>query len=268
MEMPTPSVAPHIKPTDLKEFAKRTKAAINRNKTSGRRLEEKIGMATGTLSKLYGGRLRLSLKSLREIASALGLGPELLVQGTSLEHLLAGAPETPASVELLGAREETDRLRGEKAALEAAAENLQHEYRELANTERGLREQLLIAERNAARRDAEVERARKRTVEVEERLRVCERERREAVQAGRTATTNLQTMTARLAQFTQAVDAWRLHASHFEARARYLEVELAQAQAKAQKATSEEAGKLLLASMASLGIGVVLGDNSKPRKRS
>lgn len=257
-----PEPPKQAKPTkrDRATFRARLQSELASAGISGRALEKKIGMATGTLSKIFSGRLALTLRVLREIASALGIGPDVLVAETAYTFLLAGAPESEESAELLEARQEVDKLRAERAANEAMMKNLRDENEQLRRDLAAARDLAADAKANAEAAHAEAKAA------LATRL-SDGREREVLAQELSRVRIDLAAERGRVAETARSEDGWRKYAMERHQRAHYLEAELARARAAAATASSEEAAKLLLASLASLGIGLVLGDTSSSTPR-
>lgn len=127
-------------------FKDRLQRILKDKDLSGRQLEKKVGIASGTLSKIYNGRIALSLKTLREIGTALDTPPQQLVEGTALAHLLLGAPELPKFAELEEARGEIDRLRADGAEKDASINALQQKQNEMQGELASLRKELTVAQ--------------------------------------------------------------------------------------------------------------------------
>ncbi len=240
--------------------------ALAAKKLSGRALEKTIGMATGTLSKLYSGRLSLTLRLLKEIASTLAVGPEALVEGTAFASLLTGAPESLESAELLEARGEIDRLRADRAAADAALKTLRDENDGLRRDLAAARDAEAAAKANVERAQAELSRAKAGASTAMTLHGQADRAKEDANHEVAVLRTALIAETSKGAEMARVADGWRKYASERQQRVQYLEVELARARAAAANASSEEAGKLLLASLASLGIGLVIADSSSSRR--
>lgn len=257
-----PPEAPKITKRDRDRFRANLQRALVAKKLSGRALERRIGMATGTLSKLYSGRLALTLGILREVASELAVGPEVLVEGTALVALLTGAPESAESTELLEARGELDQLRGDRAASEATIRGLRKENEALRRDLAVARDAEATARAGAEKAYAELTRATSGASTAMARHGQAEREKERALQKAAELRTALAAQTAKCNEVAHVADGWRRHAIQREQRVHYLEVQLARAHTAAASASAEEAGKLLLASLASLGIGLVIGDAS------
>lgn len=99
-----------------------------------------------------------------------------------------------------------------------------------------------------------------------ETLALAERDRDAAQAEVQRLRRDLAGLDARATQVEGAATAWRNHALERGQRVTYLEAELAAAQAAASKASASESGKLLLASLASLGIGMVLSGDDAPKR--
>lgn len=268
--MPTdsPPEPPKITKRDRDRFKAHVQRELAAKKKSGRAVEKKIGMATGTLSKLYSGRLALTLRVLREIAAELEVGPEALVKGTALATLLTGAPESSESAELLEARGEIDRLRGERAAGEATVKGLRDENEVLRRELAVARDAEATARANAEKAHAELTRVRTGANTAITLHGQAERAKEGALHEASELRTALAAQTSKCDEIANVADGWRRHAMERQQRVQYLEAELARARTAAATASSEEAGKLLLASLASLGIGLVIGDSSSSSGRS
>jgi transcriptional regulator with XRE-family HTH domain len=122
-QLPPQEPTTTITQKDLATFAEQAKRFLMNAGFSQRKAEDRIGAARGTLSKCFSGRLKVTLKLLRELAQVAGVGPEAFVQGTGLVRLLFGAPETPESSELAKAKADVDALRTELAAARAALQS-------------------------------------------------------------------------------------------------------------------------------------------------
>ncbi len=268
MPIELPPGPPKITRRDRATFKVRLQRALAVANLSGRALEKKIGMATGTLSKLYSGRLSLTLRVLREITSAMALGPEVLVEGTGLAFLLAGAPESCESAELLAARAEVDRLRAEAAASETTLKELRHENEALRRELTAARDAEASAKDSAERAQAEVSRMKTGAGAAMTLHSQSERARDDALHEAAGLRIALAAEISKSGEMAHVADGWRKQALERQQRAQYLEMELARARNAAVKASSEEAGKLLLASLASLGIGMAIRDSSRRPRRT
>lgn len=146
---PPPSLPPEPPPItdqDRGTFKERLQRILKEKDISGRRLEKEIAMATGTLSKIYQGRVALSLKMLRDIATALDVPPFQLVEGTALAHLLLGAPDSPEFAELEEARKQIDKLKAEGAEKDATINSLRRSQSEMTLALASLRKELAAAQ--------------------------------------------------------------------------------------------------------------------------
>lgn len=161
---PPPSLPPEPPPItdqDRGIFKERLQRILKDKDFSGRRLEDTINMATGTLSKIYRGRVALSLKMLRDIATALDVPPLQLVEGTALAHLLLGAPDSPEFAAFEEARKQIDLLRTEAAGKEATINGLRRKQNEMQQELTSLRKELTAA--HLGQQEAEEKRAKTAT---------------------------------------------------------------------------------------------------------
>lgn len=116
--MPTHPTQPDA--SDLDTFRARTLAAMHQaGYRSQRKLEDRLGWARGSLSKLFHGKTRLSHKMLVELAQALKQNPGTLVDATGYASLIETAPPTPESSAVAALRSELDEARMKIAARDA-----------------------------------------------------------------------------------------------------------------------------------------------------
>lgn len=258
MSSPKIPPKPTVTPADLKVFRERTKAALAAKGLSQRQAETKIGMATGTISKLFTGKITLTLGALQEIAAQAGVGPETLVAGTALAHLLLEAPATPESEKLTEVYAQLDELRVTLAARDATILAVEHEKHTLGTETERLTRQLVseTKKRESLTKALEEERAQHATEKAAARASEFAR--------ATEALAHVQTK-ARLAETEKQVGAWRDHALLRHQRVEYLETVLAQQLAAAQKQSVDEAGRLFLTAIAGLGIGAYVGHQSAPK---
>jgi transcriptional regulator with XRE-family HTH domain len=255
---------------DRKVFESRVKARLKEKGTSGRKVEDKIGMARGTLSKLYSGRLGLSSRTLREIAVALDFGPDVMVRGTVFEDLLRSAPASPELDEVVQARRVVDELRGELAAKQARVEALQRDLlaarkesiAEKAGRQRDVQElqdrvQRLGIRAHAA--EAALEQERNLRPELEASLHEAEEARDRYAQ-------DLDANKQQMVSLSDALTQWRAHAHERSKRVMMLEAQLNQAARQLSQAKGETAAAAILTGLASLGIGAALGVSSTPSR--
>lgn len=263
-----PPALPPATKADRVEFRRRLIHALESAGMSGRELERKVGVASGTLAKLHSGKLKLSVRLLREIASVLTVGAETLVADTALEVLLKGAPESKESDALLAARAQIDELRAEAAGLEATVKALRGENaaleRALAVANQAERESRLALERLETELAAAKAAVASRTTSQAD----VERNASDAARSLARAQTELAATRAKLAEVGHAAHAWRTRALQQEQRVLYMEQELVRLQQESMRATSQESGRLLLAGLASLGVGLAIGESSGSRPAS
>lgn len=113
---------------DRRVLRSRVKAAMDeRDIRSFRQLEKTLGIATGTLAKLWPGTQSVKPRALTHellylLTQALECSPESLVVETGFEALLDRAVETPESEAVAKAMEEVDRLQAQVAAEAARAD--------------------------------------------------------------------------------------------------------------------------------------------------
>lgn len=257
MSSPKIPTKPIVTPADLKALCQRTKEALAAKGVSQRQAEVKIGMAAGTISKLFKGKIALTLTALKEIAAQAGVGPEKLVAGTALAHLLLEAPTTPESEELTGVYAQLDELRAELAARDATILTVEQDKQASRVQSERLARQLTseTKKRESVAKTLEDERAQLATVRAA--ARASEFARATEVMA------HVQTK-ARLAEAEKQVGAWRDYALSRHQRVEYLETVLAQQLAAAQQQSAGETGRLLLTAIAGLGIGAYIGNQSSP----
>jgi transcriptional regulator with XRE-family HTH domain len=257
---PTPPNPDHEVPQaeDREAFRERLVAQLKERGMSGRQLENRACLPTGTLSKVYKGRIRLTLKLLLEIVGPLSIGPDLLVVGTRFASLLMGAPASEASKATHELEAEVERLRAELAEKTAVAETCARNAAAL--------------EERAERAEAQLAEVRVRLEEAEANITILERARDQTAKTATHASmlmtgiqTQLDATKAQLAVYADAFQKWMAHAQDRERRVAYLEGELVNLQQKIAKASAEEGGKLLVTGLATLGLGLALGSGG-PRR--
>ena len=188
-----------------------------------RELERRMGRSSGTLSKVFTGRLRLTHQMLDELCQVLQVEPPLLVEGTGYAHLLVTAPSTPALVELEGAHAEIDRLRLDLAASQARAGDLEaarDAMRKARDQEHTAREK---AERIVVERDADLAKAKKLVRSLTD---ANTQLKRSAASANETAMVLTEENAALVAKENEArnlMDAWRRYSLDRDARVAQLE---------------------------------------------
>ncbi len=143
---------------DRKLFKARLKSQLSRMGISQRAMEERLGLSTGTLSKIFAGRLNLTVGILMELAKVLQIDPWVLVDDTAWIQLRNEVPLDKATEVELKLQAEVDELRLELVATHAR--------------ERAAEEELAVqrrrAERSEARRAQWEERASQAAVERDE----------------------------------------------------------------------------------------------------
>lgn len=247
---------------DRATFKKRLKEALAARAMSGRALEARVGMATGTLSKMYSGRISVTLRHLREIAAVLEIGPEVLVMGTSLAALLTGAPESSESEELLQTKGQIDQLRASLAGSEAIANDLRREVHELKDTIAALQGKATDAEERARQAKNDLVQVELRASAAEGERACFQTERAAAIEDANRMRRELAAASAAARANEEAATSWRTFGLKRAHRVQYLEAELAKTRSAAMNASAAEAGRLLLASLTTLGIGYAIGDSS------
>jgi transcriptional regulator with XRE-family HTH domain len=253
-EMPPSPVPPTGE--DRRIFRDRMVAALKSVVLSQRQAEFNIGMARGTISKIYSGRVALSLKTLRELAEQARVEPQDLVSGTGLAQVLLSSPKTPESDQLANAKAEVDRLRTEVAARDASIGQLTDQLKaSRAELDAVRRVQAEEKEANVALR-AEIDR---RSAEQDESKRLAEESAHRAMTlVNQQRDQTLAEISARLGQTEKQSTAWRTYAIDRNARVGFLETELQKGFLAAHQRSSDEAGRLLLTALAGLGIGAVI----------
>jgi transcriptional regulator with XRE-family HTH domain len=253
----TPPAKRPITASDREIFRERVKEAFAATGMSQRRAEEAIGMARGTISKLFTGKIGLTLKVLREIAAQAKVGPETLVEGTAFAQLLLEAPETPASKELADALAQVDTLRAELAARSATMTELERHQAMLAAERDELLQRLLDAGHKNDALTAALEQTRTQLTAQEASEKTS---RAMATWTGLARDFSVRALAetnAKLQETEKQVAAWRAYALARHQRVDYLESELAKHFVRAQQQPNEEAGRLLLAMIAAFGIGTL-----------
>jgi len=72
-------------------FRDRVKQALGEAGLTQKAFEQQVGIKSGTLTRVFGGKKQLDVELLEAIAGGLDLAPEVLVSGTPWTSLLAGA---------------------------------------------------------------------------------------------------------------------------------------------------------------------------------
>ncbi len=112
-----------VQATDLATLRSRVKAGLAAKKISGRQLEIKLNLATGVLSKVYSGRIRLTQNLLAQVATGLGVTERSLVEGivfASIAESMVGSPVLDMAQQLATQRDDLERkLAGVQAELVA-----------------------------------------------------------------------------------------------------------------------------------------------------
>ncbi len=257
--MSTLSIPPKLPVTtaDLEIFRDRTRFALTAVGLSQRQAEQKIGMATGTISKLYTGKIQLKLATIRELASLVGVGPETLVEGTGLAHLLLDAPTTLESEQLNEVHAELDRLRAKLAVRDATVLTLE-EAAQSARVERERITRQLAAE---VRKGEDLA----KTVNGLRAQQVTDRSTARSLELARaSAAISLIQVKAQLVETERQTIAWREHALARHQRVAYLETELAKQLAASARQSAEETGRLFLSAAAGFGIGTLVTPKTAP----
>lgn len=267
-----PPVPPKPSAKDRAIFAKRVKSRIKESGLSGRKVEDRINMARGTLSKLYGGRIALSAETLREIACALDVGPEVLVAGTAFAHLLLLAPSDPVSEELAEARKVIDDLRVELVGSRTQAGSLSAELSQVRAELSQVRAELNAARQDSEERSAQLEQAEMKAQASialldEERAARCHLQNlHDDVHAARDRLLrDLEAERQRLKSTSDALGKWRSYAEERARRVEMLEGQLKQtaAELQAQKGFTWVTG--VLSGITGLGLGAAAASPSQDR---
>jgi len=245
---------------DLAIFRDRTQRALKAAGISARTAEKRIGCATGTCSKVYKGRIALTLKLLREIAEQAKVQPNVLVEGTGLEHLLLGAPETPESLEMAKARATIDGLRADLAERDASIAQLRAQLdKSSGELEAVVRELAVVRSEQAAA----VESARQEREQRErEAKQIAEATQRALVLANSEYDQSLAEADARLAEVQKQLEQWRGYGLERHQRVNFLETELAKGYQAAQQKSGPDVGHVILGTLAALGIGAFIGSTT------
>ncbi len=254
--------SPTITDADRGLLKERLVAHFKDGKTSGRKVEKRIGLPVGTISKICTGRVRLTLKVVKEIADVLAIGPDVLVEGTNFARVLLEAPETDATRELGVARAELDRLRAELAGEAALSARLRADL----DAERCGRELAEGASHTAQLKLAasaqELAHAKAALGDGQKQITQSQRAVSGAQQEQGRLQAELDRLTAVSSNWAAQAHKWRESCARAMARVDYLESELATMQATLRKQGKNATGRTLLATLAALGIGVALGGNS------
>jgi chromosome segregation ATPase len=225
--------------------------------TSARAAERAIGIATGTLSKIYGGKMTLSHRLLHELSALLKIEPEVLIHGTAFEHLLHTAVTTPESEELARLRAETEGLRAEtRAAEEALAaarrdlDTLRHEQAEMAG-------KIAALEREASGKDAELARMHTELERLRAAASTAEHARRAALAQADQERQQRAAALAKVAEFEKNATAWRTYGLERGQRVTQLEAYIQQQHAQMQTLQSKAADSS--GTVAGTALGGLLG---------
>ena len=133
---------------DLQSFQAHLRVLLDERGWSQNQLESEAGFARGTLSKIFGGKLRVHRRHLVELARALGLTDLALAGGTALEPLLSQPVPTPDSEALISAHSRINALEQELSGLRAELEGERRATKELLEHTRALAEERGDAERS------------------------------------------------------------------------------------------------------------------------
>lgn len=249
------------KPTakDRAALKARIKARLAAKGMSGRRLEEHIGMPTGTLSKFYSGRLAFTTKALREIASALNVGPEVLVEGTTFVHLLLAAAPSPASEGMAEATKIIDDLRAELAEKTARVDALEAELVSVRRAKEAADASAAAHKREVEALTAQLQAATAKERATAEDLALTRRELKDVSGERDQLVANLAAMREREATTAAARDQWRKYALERAQRVAAVEAELNKMALELQQQKGWTIGAALLSGITALGLGIAAG---------
>ena len=247
-----PPAPPPVTKADRETLRARLRNLFKERKVSARAVERDIGIATGTLSKIYAGKMALSHRLLHELSGLLKVEPEALVEGTAFEHLLSTAVTTPESEELARLRAEVDGLRVDKRVAEEALAEAHRDLDTARREQAGMAGRIAALEDVASGREDELARA---NAELE-RLRVSANGAEHARQVALAQIDQERQLRvaalARVAEFEKNADGWRKHAlergqraTQLEAFVRQQHAQIQALQAKAADASGTVAGTAL-----------------------
>lgn len=257
------------KPTaqDRATLRYRIKSLLDRKGTSGRRAEEHLNLATGSLAKIYSGRIQFTRQHLADLSKLLGVMPDEIVVGTAFERLLTASVSSPEQAAAADLAEEISRLRVELEARDAALGQQREEAGLAIRDRERLKRELADAEARAAKTESELVAEHEKSKALARALEQSSRERQAADHQRRTAEENLAAERARLQATQNDATAWRAaaiehngRADHLLAYAYDLEQKLAAARGEADQARSSKGNAALGAGFLAFVAGALLSD--------
>jgi len=178
-------IAPPERPAptrdDRSALERRVKDLARQRETSLAAVERRMGRARGTLSKVFGGRIRLSHSILVEVCTVLEVEPVELVDGTAFRGLLDEAVPTADSAALVAARMEVDRLSRDLAARDAQVDEWRREVDRLRRELESKVAAATAAQAEAEKRGRENSELRDRVTSAQAALLEADRARSDAV---------------------------------------------------------------------------------------
>lgn len=248
---------------DLVIFRERIKSTLRERGLTGRGLEEKLKLATGVLSKIYSGRIKLSSRLLGQIAGGLGVDPLQLVADTDLESLLTTAVDEPHHGIALEVAERLGELERLLAARDAQLAQAALDNAELRQELAAAQAQADAATRKAAQLTNQVEGAKQEVQQVQKDL-VLERTR--LTQEAQILRRTKELLTAARAEKEEAVcqvKQWQGYALERDARAKQVEAYAAKLNSALAGAKSDRVASVVGASALSFLIGAAVASSGK-----
>lgn len=261
MTLPNPPNPPVPSSADRATLRDRLQTMLKDRKLSGRAVEKSIGIGTGTLSKVYSGKMALTHRLLHDLSHLLGVSAESIVEATAFAHLLQTAPPTPSSAEIASLKEELDRARVEKQASDAALDQARRElasmHKELSDTNRVRRaaeDRVTVLEsKQAALRDL--------TARMEEAATVAEQSLQALSGQMSAHEQEHSSALARVDALNKNADDWRRYALDRQQRVVQLEAYVRQLRSQIANDASAAAGAALGTALLGVALGAAIASS-------